>query len=78
MLTYTSGGRVIHVLAWGAENASLPPPAAPTAKESPFRLFYDGGFGKEFADSPSAAAAMRTLRNLQGPNGSAKGDRRPQ
>jgi hypothetical protein len=43
MLTYEKGGRVEHVLAWGATNA-LPPTA--DAEQVAFRLDYSGGYGK--------------------------------
>jgi hypothetical protein len=43
MLTYTAGGKVKHVLAWGAVNA-LPP--ARGHKQVSFELDYSGGFGK--------------------------------
>ncbi|MFL5929502.1 MAG: hypothetical protein ACJ77E_21420 [Gaiellaceae bacterium] len=43
MLTYTAGGKVKHVLAWGAVNA-LPPTRG--AKQVSFDLDYSGGYGK--------------------------------
>ena len=43
LLTYRSGGKVVHLLAWGAENA-LPP--APGGKVAEFDLDYSGGFDK--------------------------------
>jgi hypothetical protein len=43
MLTYTAGGKVKHVLAWGAQNA-IPPTTA--RKQVAFRLDYSGGYGK--------------------------------
>ena len=43
LLTYRAGGRVRHVLAWGAVNA-LPPTHA--RKQVAFRLDYAGGWGR--------------------------------
>jgi len=43
MVTYTVGGKVKHVLAWGAVNA-LPP--ARGKKQVSFAVDYSGGFGK--------------------------------
>ena len=43
MITYTAGGKLKHVLAWGAVNA-LPP--ARGHKQVSFKLDYSGGFGK--------------------------------
>jgi hypothetical protein len=43
MLTYTSGGTLKHVLAWGAVNA-IPPSAS--SKQVAFSLDYSGGWGK--------------------------------
>jgi hypothetical protein len=43
MLTYTAGGRLKHVLAWGAVNAIAP---TPNGKQVAFSLDYSGGYGK--------------------------------
>ena len=43
LLTYRVGGRVRHVLAWGAVNAIAPTEGRPQVK---FRLDYAGGWGK--------------------------------
>jgi hypothetical protein len=43
MVTYTVGGTVKHVLAWGAVNALSP---ARGKKQISFKLDYSGGFGK--------------------------------
>ena len=62
MVSYTSHGKVVHVLAYGAENAQTPVrgtiPAALT-------LAYDGGYAKNYVQSPIAQAALANLRNLQ-------------
>jgi hypothetical protein len=43
LVTYTSGGKLTHVLAWGAVNA-IPPTA--DGKQVSFGLDYSGGYGK--------------------------------
>ncbi len=43
MLTYTSGGMLKHVLAWGAIDA-IPPTRG--RKQVAFKLDYSGGYGK--------------------------------
>src|SRR5438105_1655855 len=48
MLTYTAGGKLKHVLAWGAVNAVAP---SPDAKQVEFALDYAGGYGKYHVSS---------------------------
>jgi len=43
MITYSAGGKVKHVLAWGAENALAPTPGG---MQVAFKLDYSGGYGK--------------------------------
>jgi hypothetical protein len=43
LVTYTSGGKLKHVLAWGAVNAVKPTPGG---KQVAFSLDYSGGYGK--------------------------------
>jgi hypothetical protein len=43
MITYTAGGQLKHVLAWGAVNASPPTQSHPQVA---FKLDYSGGYGK--------------------------------
>jgi hypothetical protein len=43
LVTYTSGGKLKHVLAWGAVNAMKP---TPEATQVAFKLDYSGGYGK--------------------------------
>jgi hypothetical protein len=43
LVTYTSGGKVTRVLAWGAVNAIAP---SAGAKQVAFNLDYSGGYGK--------------------------------
>lgn len=63
MLTYMSGGKVVHVLAWGAENAIAP---IASGKQVAFTLQYDGGFKKYYTDNLHAKGAIANLRKLQG------------
>jgi hypothetical protein len=46
MITFTSGGKVQHVLAWGAVNAIAP---TSTRQQVAFHLDYAGGWGKYHA-----------------------------
>jgi hypothetical protein len=43
MLTYSAGGKLKHVLAWGAVNAVAP---SADGKQVAFQLDYSGGYGK--------------------------------
>src|SRR5262245_6743247 len=43
LLTYTAGGKLKRVLAWGAVNAIAPKPGG---KQVEFQLDYAGGYGK--------------------------------
>jgi len=47
LITYTAGGRVRHVLAWGAVNAIAP---TPSRQQVAFHLDYAGGWGKYHRD----------------------------
>lgn len=62
MVTYTSAGKVVHVLAWGAVNA-IPPTQG--GRQVAFTLAYDGGYKKYYTDDPQARAAVANLRDLQ-------------
>jgi hypothetical protein len=55
-LTYTSGGKVVHVLARGAVNA-LPP--SPGGKQVAFQLDYSGGYTLFKADLARATGQLR-------------------
>lgn len=57
LVTYRAGGRVHHVLAWGAVDALAPSEARPQVA---FRLDYSGGWGT------SRRAVWKTLRNACG------------
>jgi hypothetical protein len=54
LLTYRTGGRLKHVLAWGAINAIAPDPRR---QQRRFRLDYAGGYGKYHREY------WRTFRN---------------
>jgi len=58
LLTYRSKGRVWHVLAWGAVNATHPAAGRPQVE---FRLDYSGGWGS------FGRPAWQTFRNTCGP-----------
>jgi hypothetical protein len=68
MLTYTAGGKVIHVLAYGAVNASSPHAGS---KQLALTLGYDGGYLKYFTDNPASKTAVAQLRGLQSQMGKA-------
>jgi hypothetical protein len=48
MMTYTAGGQLKHVLAWGAVNAK---PPNQDSKQVAFSLDYSGGYGKYHTNS---------------------------
>src|SRR2546421_12535253 len=52
LLTYKQGGRLVHVLAWGAINA-VPPASGGT--QVAFKLDYSGGFAKYYTQDPPIA-----------------------
>src|SRR5215472_9929859 len=56
LLTYTSAGKRIHVLAWGAVNAVA---TKPGAKQVTFKLDYSGGYQKYFLKNAHAQALAR-------------------
>jgi hypothetical protein len=62
LLTYTSKGKRVHVLAWGAINAI---PTAPGRKQTAFRLDYSGGYQKYFKDNAAARALVRRYRKIR-------------
>jgi hypothetical protein len=66
LLTYQSGGKVVHVLAWGAVNASA---TAAGGKQVAFDLDYSGGYAKYFLDNPQARALAREYRRIKGTPG---------
>jgi hypothetical protein len=66
LLTYTSAGKRVHVLVWGAENAV---PTKPGARQVSFQLDYSGGYQKEFLKNPEAQALVRQYRKIKGTPG---------
>ena len=63
LLTYNSDGKRVHVLAWGAMNAS---PTKPGHAQVAFQLDYSGGYQKYFQDEPERAGARRAVPQDQG------------
>jgi hypothetical protein len=66
LLTYTSAGKRVHVLAWGAMNAA---PTKPGAKPVAFKLDYSGGYQKYFLDDPAAQALAKKYHHIKGTPG---------
>jgi hypothetical protein len=66
LLTYRSHGKLIHVLAWGAENA-----IAPTAggKQAAFQLDYSGGYAKYFTANPTVRSLVGQYHKIKGTPG---------
>jgi hypothetical protein len=62
MLTYNSGGKTVHVLAYGAVNAIAP---VAGGKQLALKLDYDGGYNENYTQNPVAKAAIANLRALQ-------------
>jgi hypothetical protein len=62
MVSYTQGGKMVHVLAYGAVNALAP---VSGGKQVSLTLGYDGGYLKNFTDNPAAKAGIANLRSLQ-------------
>jgi hypothetical protein len=58
MLTYTAGGKLKHVLAWGAVDA-IPP--TQDAKQVAFSLDYSGGYGKYHVNNYWSTASWSCL-----------------
>ena len=63
LLTYTSAGKHVHVLAWGAVNAA---PTKPGATQVAFKLDYSGGYQKYFLQNPDGAGARTRVPQDQG------------
>jgi hypothetical protein len=62
MVSYTAGGKSVHVLAQGAINA-IPPTRGGT--QVAFTFSYDGGYQKQYTDNPTVIATLTSLRALQ-------------
>ena len=66
LLTYVSAGKVVHVLAWGAENAIKP---SRGHKQVALKLDYSGGFAKYFKQNPAAQKLAKEFRAIKGTPG---------
>jgi hypothetical protein len=66
LLTYNSGGKRVHVLAWGAINAT---PTKAGAKSVAFQLDYSGGYQKYFLDNDAAQALAKKYHQIKGTPG---------
>ncbi len=66
LLTYTAAGKRVHVLAWGAVNAS---PTRPGGKQVAFQLDYSGGHQKYFLQDARAQALLHRYRQIKGTPG---------
>ena len=66
LLTYKQGGRLVHVLAWGAINA-VPP--TPTGKQVAFQLDYSGGFDKYYTQDAAIAKLRLEFSKIRGTTG---------
>jgi hypothetical protein len=66
LLTYTTGGRRVHVLAWGAVNAVA---TKPGTRQAAFQLDYSGGYQKYFLHNRQAQALARVYRKIKGTPG---------
>jgi hypothetical protein len=66
LLTYTAGGKPVHVLAWGAVNA-----VAPTAngKQAAFQLDYSGGYAKYFSNDLEVKQLVKQYHKIKGTPG---------
>ena len=62
LLTYTSRGKRVHVLAWGAVNAIS---TQPGHKQVAFKLDYSGGYQKYFKHNAEAQALVRRYRAIK-------------
>jgi hypothetical protein len=62
LLTYTKGGKSMHVLAWGAVNA-LPPTV--DAAQVEFKLDYQGGWKKHYLDDPAVRRLQAEYKKLK-------------
>jgi hypothetical protein len=66
LLSYTAGGKRVHVLAWGAVNAS---PTRPGGSQVAFKLDYSGGYQKYFQADPGVQALARRYHRIKGTPG---------
>jgi hypothetical protein len=66
LLTYRSNGKLVHVLAWGAENAVT---TSTGGKPTAFQLDYSGGYAKYFLDNPAAQKLAAEYHKIKGTPG---------
>ena len=66
LLTYNAGGKRVHVLAWGAINAS---PTKPGTAQVAFKLDYSGGYQKYFQANPAAQSLVKQYHKIKGTPG---------
>jgi hypothetical protein len=66
LLTYTTAGKQVHVLVWGAENAI---PTVAGHKQVAFKLDYSGGYQKYFKDNRTAQALAEQFQKIKGKPG---------
>ncbi len=58
MLSYVQGGKQVHVLASGGENAIAP---VEGGKQTAFTLAYDGGYKQQYSSDPNVQAGLSKL-----------------
>jgi hypothetical protein len=66
LLTYRAGGKLKHVLAWGAINAR---PSTAGTRQVRLELDYAGGYEKYFEDDPEAKRLSREYARIKGTPG---------
>jgi hypothetical protein len=66
LLTYRSHGKLVHVLAWGAENAVAPTAGA---RQTTFQLDYSGGYAKYFTADPAVQELVKHYHKIKGTPG---------
>jgi hypothetical protein len=62
LLTYRQGGRLVHVLAWGAVNAVAPTPGG---TQVAFKLDYSGGFDKYYNEVPAIQQLRKEFTKIR-------------
>jgi hypothetical protein len=66
LLSYKAGGKLVHVLAWGAVNA-IPPMTG--GKQVAFQLDYSGGFDKYYNLDPAIQKLRMEFSKIRGTTG---------
>jgi hypothetical protein len=62
LLSYKQGGKVVHVLAWGAINAVAPTPGG---TQVAFKLDYSGGFDKYYNEDAAVQALRKEFTKIR-------------